>query len=580
MKPEDHQKVLILGAAPNIAVRHTTAQSSVTLYGSPNLGGRTLRNDDALVTGMVRDPARVIQQLDGEFVLIVESPDQVHVATDRFSSTPLFYLADDRTLVLSFSYRSIWKWLSDRDNLKVDSLAFFESLYFQRLFGETTFDRSTRALPPATLLSFNRATGKTTANRYWTPDFTKRSDGRRAIANELADAVRGSVATKTAGANRPALLLSGGMDSRVVLGGFPESAPPLCITVGEVENNEVDVARSLANISGADHSFVQRSASHYTDIVQEAVATGSGMYSFQHGHFFGLDFPETDLILHGHGFDYFFQGMYLPSRRRTFLGRNTRSWALEPIGSDLVERYMRRVKYRLKGIDSFNLLQPEFIDQATERLRADLSTVLAPIAGQTAEPYDQWDYLTTSATGRHYTYLNLLSAGSLAEQRTVAFTNDIFNIYYATPAEVRHGTLLLAETLSNLNPRLLGVRNANTNLRPDRSPARLTVDGWVRGAKRRLGLAGPGSADPEAQDRSWPTDAMIVQGSTELASRIDRLADSDGIASLDIFDRSKIADLATSSRNGNHDAASALLSLLTIDEFLSSNRSTGHLPNA
>ena len=573
MSSEDRPQILVLGSEPRVAARHNSEQLNVTLYGSPfiNGSGHGLLDNTSLLADLESDPARALHQLDGEFVALTETPEHVHVASDRFSSHPVFYVVEDNTLVMSFSYQTLWNWLAGRNALKIDPLAFYEFLHFQRLFAESTLDQSTKTLSPATVLSFNKSTATVTTSTYWSPNLEKRSDGRKAIALDLANAVQNSVKTKTEDASNPTLFLSGGMDSRVVLGGFPADAQPLAITVGEIENNEVDVARSLARVSGADHSFVQRSASHYTDVVPEAVSAGGSMFSYQHGHFFGLVLPETDLILHGHGFDYFFQGMYLPSRRRTFLGRNTRSWALEPIGFDLVGEYIDKAKYRLKGIDPLSLLKPELKEQATDRLRSDLDSILAPVQSQIANPHDQWDYLTTSAPGRHYTYLNLLSAGSLAEQRTIAFTNHILDIYHSTPAEVRHGTTLLSETLKHLNPRLLEVRNANTNLRPALSPTRLTIDGWLRSAKRRIGMSNTDAADPSATDRSWPTDTMILSNSPELFARIEKLPDSDGVGSLDIFDESKLSDLVDTSRQGDGDAASALLSLLTVDEFLTAN---------
>ena len=568
MKPGGLTKVSILGTPPRIAVRDESEQHSVFVYGSPSVSGHSLVSADQLAN-LVHDPIPNVRSIDGEFVIIVETPNEVILANDRFAALPVFYAIENQGLVASFSYEALWQRAKKQGQLQLDHLAFFEFLHFQRLFGDTTFDQSTKALRPASLLSLNKSTGATEIIRYWKPSFSKRSDGLKGIARDLADAVRDSINRKTSDANSVSLLLSGGMDSRVVLGGFSEKNLPRCITIGSTENNEIEVAKSLASLVSTEHSFVKRSLMHYTDVLSESTSTGGGMFSFQHGHFFGLDIQNTDLILHGHGFDYFFQGMYLPSHRRHFMGRPTRSWSLDPIGTDLVGEYIRKAKYRLKGIDPSNLLKPRLVNEAKDRMRAALETVLNPIDGETSEPYDNWDYLTTNAPGRHYTYLNLLSAGSLAEQRTVAFDNDIFDIYYSTPANIRYGTQLLAETIRHLRPQLLEVRNANTNLRPDLSPARLTIEHWLRGAKRRLGVAGSLRSDPGVSDRSWPSESEIIRTSPALMSRVDQLPNAEGIGSLNIFDEAKIEILATELRNGNNQVASSLLSLITIDEFLS-----------
>ncbi|HIK89562.1 MAG TPA: hypothetical protein EYG09_07950, partial [Dehalococcoidia bacterium] len=386
MTNEDQSKVLILGTEPRVAARFNAGSSSFTIYGSPSINGRALNAEEN--SRLINDPVANARSLDGEFVVIVETHDRVLIVNDRFSAHPLFYVTNGEQLVVSFSYHELWKWLSKNNRLKIDPLAFYEFLHFQRLFGDTTFDQSSKALTPASILTFDPRNKNTKTERYWTPDFDKRNAGRKEFANDLAEAVKRSVATKIGDSKSPSLLLSGGMDSRVALGGFSPDQLPHCITVGETENNEVDVARSLARLVGAEHTYVQRSSDHYTEILPAAVATGGGMYSFQHGHFFDLDLPETDLILHGHGFDYFFQGMYLPATRNTFLGRPTRSYSLDRISAGFIGQYTQEAKYRLKGINPLDLLQSENADEAMGRLVFDLNSVIEPIAGSTADPYD------------------------------------------------------------------------------------------------------------------------------------------------------------------------------------------------
>lgn len=563
--------VSVIGEGPTPTIHDLSSGREITAFGSPSIDGRILTTGEKLAD-LVKNPDGTARSLDGEFVVLVESTDDVILINDRFGALPVFYVIDDQELVVSFSYSALWKRLAQKNRLKPDRLAFYEFLHFQRLFGDTTFDESTKTLASASILRFSKSTSTVEINRYWKPDFSKSQDDLKSIASDLAHAVTRSISTKTGDKENIALLLSGGMDSRVVLGGFNKSSidtPPHCVTIGSSINNEIEVAASLAKISGAQHSVVARSESHYSNIVPKSVSAGGGMYSFQHGHFFNLDIPDTDLLLHGHGFDYFFQGMYLPSERQHFLGRPTRSWKLSHVGPNLSDQYMQSAKYRLKGINPASLLKPDLASDAADYTRANLESILNRITADTSESHDAWDYLTTGAPGRHYTYLNLLSASTLAEQRTVAFSNDIFDLYYSTPAEIRHGTQLLAETIRFLDPRLLTVRNANTNLRPDLSPTRLTIESWWRGARRRLGVGKSLPPDPGVIDRSWPTDSAIIKDSPALMSRVNELSKANGINSLDLFDEAKIQKLGNEYRAGNDQVASALLSLITIDEFAS-----------
>jgi len=203
----------------------------------------------------------------------------------------------------------MWHWLHEHGELRPDKHAVFEFLKFQRLFGDKTLDQSSKMLPPATVLIFDKRTQQITQERYWSPGFEKSNDSVSATASKLADATRQSIRAKTAGVENVGLLLSGGMDSRVVLGAFDHTQPPTTLTVGEYENNEVAVARELAELIGSQHHFVKRNPTHYADILSTGTSLGEGMYSYQHGHFFDMELPTpTDLLVHGHGFDYMFHG--------------------------------------------------------------------------------------------------------------------------------------------------------------------------------------------------------------------------------------------------------------------------------
>jgi hypothetical protein len=142
---------------------------------------------------------------------------------------------------------------------------------------------------------------------------------------------------------------------------------------------------------------------------------------------------------------------------------------------------------------------------------------------------------------------------------------------YSTPVEIRNGTQLLSETLKHLNPKLLKVRNANTNLRPDLSPMKLTINSCNRELKRCAGMRTSKLSDLTVADRSWPSESEMLRNSPMLMSRIEHLSDSTSIASLGIFENTKIDSIASEFSECRTAGSSALLALLTIDEFISHN---------
>lgn len=541
-------------------IKGQLGEFQVTVWGRPYISGKRLSEIpvSSSITQLARD-------LDGEWLLAADSENEFVIANDRFASIPMFYAPAKSGFISSTQYLPIWKELLERRELEVNQEAFFEFLHFQRLFGETTFDKSTKTLPPGSIVTFSKIQLSAEYDRYWTPNRTEKYSDTKDSAEALAFALRTSVHRKTEGTENIGLLLSGGLDSRVILGALQGKAGVTAFTVGSNRNNEVRVAESLAKTAGVPFEFVQRPEDQYANALLGSSAVSGGMFSFQHAHFGQLEFGESEQILHGHGLDYFFQGMYIPSTRRKFLGKATAMYALAPIiDSDLSDQYTNGVKYRLKGSSASSFIKTTWKDQVHNKMSSDIEGLLQQFDEDDA--LEAWDLLTTHAPSRHYTYLNLLSIAPGHMQTTVAFDNEVLDIYLRTPAQVRHGTSLLAETIRQLDPRLLAVKNANTNHSPALSPFKLTLSIWLRGLQRRLGLTVESA--PEQSDRSWPSTARILSGSDVINQRLRSLSTSERLQELDIFDIDAISGAVNQFESGDSNLSGALLTFLTIDRFL------------
>jgi asparagine synthase (glutamine-hydrolysing) len=552
----------VVGAVPRRVQHFQDGKISVTVFGTP-IKGDQLATDFSDAVEIFDNPAAFAGALNGEFVILAERGPETIVINDRFAALPIFYSLNGNQLILAFQYRALWTWLDHHSMLRPDRASFFEMFHFQRLFGDKTLDQVSKTLEPATVLRFDARTGPTKCQRYWWPVFDKRQLDANSFAEELAHTIAESIRRKTSDGGRYGLLLSGGMDSRAVLAGFDTDSKPVCYTVGATRNNEYEVANELATTVGARHVFLPRSGDHYGQIVASAVEAGGAMFSFQHGHFCGLNLDgddRADVLLHGHGLDYMFQGLYLPSTRLNVLGRPTQAYRLRRLGTNLTRDYLDTAKYRLKGIDTYSVLKRKLRKESRDWLQASIDETLQPVRAIVDEPYDLWDYLNVGSPSRHYTYLNLLSADLITEQRTVAFDNDIFDLYFAIPARIRLGTRLLSKAIQVLDPALLRIRNANTNLDPDLSPVKLTLASWRRGLLRRLSLGKRNSRYPAPADRSWPDTQDLVRTSPRLTERM---------FSLDLFDPDRVTDLVESYDSGDPNPGPALLTLITIDEFLS-----------
>ena len=83
---------------------------------------------------------------------------------------------------------------------------------------------------------------------------------------------------------------------------------------------------------------------------------------------------------------------------------------------------------------------------------------------------------------------------------------------------------------------------------------------------RRAGLTR--SDYPSAQERSWPTNDQVLADSNSLLQRARRLSASDGLLQLDLFDALALRHIVERFEAGQRGLGSAILTLLTLDEFL------------
>ena len=70
------------------------------------------------------------------------------------------------------------------------------------------------------------------------------------------------------------------------------------------------------------NNFIKINENHFHDNLDEMIETTSGYYSVINCLFNGLPkkgIEKFDALIHGHGLDYMFHGMYLPNENINFL---------------------------------------------------------------------------------------------------------------------------------------------------------------------------------------------------------------------------------------------------------------------
>lgn len=214
--------------------------------------------DAALVLALYRDHGvELPAHLDGIFCLAVWDAErtELFLAADRFGTYPLYFCEQSPCFLFAPEVKAI---LCDpRLSRRLDQAALAESIRFQHLLGDKTFFEGVRLLPNGGSALYDAGTGRLREWTYWdashlrpAPASIRLEEAAEEVGRRLRDAVR----KRANGPGRVGLYLSGGLDSRPLLGFLSaEKGAVDTFTYGVPDCRDVRYAERLAAIAGARH---------------------------------------------------------------------------------------------------------------------------------------------------------------------------------------------------------------------------------------------------------------------------------------------------------------------------------------
>jgi asparagine synthetase B (glutamine-hydrolysing) len=391
--------------------------------------------------------------LNGSFVVVLHDPARacVLVATDRIASKPLFYWHDGARLYVAPELKALVTVPELPRTLDRSAVASFLSAgHF--LNGQTLLE-SVRALDSGTVLTLT-ATGVRT-HRYWEFTFAapERDPGAEHYRAVLVDLLRTAVRRRLRNARRYGVLLSGGYDSRGILGACLAERPGagvVTISWGTTESapqSDCAVARRVAGQLGTEHHFLPLRPAALGDHLAEFVYLHDGLTDACRNYPEALRLFEmiraelgVDVVLRG---DECFGFSQPVCDERSMLEK----YKIVP-----VER-LRPYPTILRP-DACARLSTLLVDTTRELSRRCQATDLC--ARQTFYYLDQ----------RVKHYLNPLNAfkGLAVEVRTPYFDNDVLDFMERLPSARQFGKQLYRETIVSAYPALFREVATVTNL--------------------------------------------------------------------------------------------------------------------
>lgn len=190
----------------------------------------------------------VNDSISGSFscVIIDELKNEIVLCNDSIGVYPLYYSYNGGNFIISNSLI----WISSVSRVEVDEVGIFQRAYCPEFanIGSRTILKDTKRLLPGEWIRLNEY-GKIVERKFDNELYQNISQSTAPA--DYWNEFKKELAYCTGGEENINIALSGGMDSRLVLGGLPQDKQIFCHTYGKKDFYETKIARRIANLYGA-----------------------------------------------------------------------------------------------------------------------------------------------------------------------------------------------------------------------------------------------------------------------------------------------------------------------------------------
>ncbi len=226
------------------------------------------------------------RELNGAFAAAIwDGPARkLVVVNDRIGLVPVYYARRGDGLIFGGGVRAL---LADPAvSRRIDPLAIAQFLTFQHPLDHRTFLADVRLLPGSSILTFQE--GRLNVRRYWDLRYADHHAPRSEAdyVQELLHLLRQAVKRQVRDSLPTGVLLSGGLDSRVLLAFLSEAIPGTLysFTWGVPGCDDARYAREASAIAGAEHHFFELKPDYLLALAEKSVRLTDGMGSVVNLH--------------------------------------------------------------------------------------------------------------------------------------------------------------------------------------------------------------------------------------------------------------------------------------------------------
>lgn len=407
-------------------------------------------------------------QLNGAFIIAIwdKLRHQLLITNDRFGLYPLFYAYRHGRLIFAPEMKGV---LCDQTfPKKLDLTALGQYMRFQHLLGERTFFEDIQLLPNASVLIYDLAEATCRITPYWSfaqiPYRPQVTFGE--AVEEAGRLLRQAVQRLTGDTYRPGVFLSGGLDSRSILG-LTTRRPIVSLTYGRSDCRDVYYAERIARAAGSDHHWFDLPDGQWvTEQAAFHLELTEGYHSWIHAHGMSI-LPQARQLMEVNltGWD-----------GGTVMGHND---SIEPLQLQAVDE--SALLTRLFCLFNQNYTWPS-LTEAEENLlycpatgkylqrRAfdSFQVELSPYLALRPDVRGEYFYIRNHCSRLTHNFITFTR--SHIEVRFPFFDYDLFDFLYSLPAPVRGHKTLYRALIQHEMPRLASIPYDRDELPPTSQP--------------------------------------------------------------------------------------------------------------
>lgn len=250
-------------------------------------GSPAFSNAHLLLAAYLRWGESLVQHINGSFAAVIwrVAEQELLLFTDHLATWPLYYAQVGGALAFGSGAR-VPAQLPGLPR-RVDQAALAEMVAFGQVYGDKTLFEGVKHLAPGSTLRF--AAGVLRITNYVDfqyPEYYEPHPEDYYI-EQWAYTLRQAVARQTRPPSPLGMLLTGGLDSRSLLGLLDRDADAVALTFGVPDCDDLRIAREVAHALGVPHRYIPLDPDYLARVGERGVQITDGMSSCVHFNMLG-----------------------------------------------------------------------------------------------------------------------------------------------------------------------------------------------------------------------------------------------------------------------------------------------------